>query len=587
MAYDGIAISAVRAELEDALIGGHIDKVFQPEYDEIILSVRNAGKSYRLLMSANASHPRVHFTEISKDNPMTPPLFCMVLRKHIIGRITDKTQEGLERIVTFHIESLNEMGDHSTKKLIIEIMGKHSNIILADEDGKIIDCAKHITHDKSSVREVLPGKEYVLPPSQDKASALEMTRESFLEKAENCGNQKAQQFIYYNYTGIAPITASEICAAGGIDPSEYVSGIAQDKKEKLFESFEGFIKRVCKKEFSPRIIYDKNGKIIDFSPIEMKQFDGFENEKFESMSVLLERFYRKKDSEYRISQKTHDLRKLIMQNIERCSKKKDMQISTMKEIKDRDKLKLCGELITANIYAIKKGMNTVMLQNFYSEDAEETAVKLDPNLTPAENAQKYFKKYNKEKRTYAALLVQMKENDEELEYLQTVLTSLKSCANEQDIKQIREELANEGFIKKLSRGKKGASSQKKAKPLHFVSSDGFDIYVGKNNTQNDELTLRFARNNDIWLHTKIIPGSHVIIVTNGEEVPDNTLNEAANLAAYYSQAQNSTQVPIDYTEKKNVKKPSGAKPGMVIYKTNRTVYINPSEEEVKKLKKIE
>ncbi len=584
MAFDGVTISALISEIKNKVLGGRIDKIYQPESDEIILGIRSFGESYKLLVTANPSNPKFHFTNINKDNPLSPPLFCMVMRKHLqSGKIIDIKQHNFDRIVNIYIESLNEMGDYSVKTLIIEIMGRHSNIILTDADGTILDCIKHITHDKSSVREVLPGKKYETPPAQDKINTLMLDRDNFMRLANENGAISAQAFIYRNYTGISPIMATEICNEAGVYSSDFMESLAPEQRKKLYASFEKLVDAIKAEDFEPWAMKDDKGKILDFFPIKPSIGNG---EKYDSMSSLVEDFYKYKDLTYRINQKTQDLKKLITQNIERCVKKKDIQIQTLKNIENRDELRLYGELITANIYSIKKGMTMVSLVNFYSERGESVDIELDGSLTPAENAQKYFKVYNKAKRTYDALQEQIKSNDEELTYLEGVLTSVRNCANEQDIREIRQELREEGYIKKI-KNKNGRTSKKKSSPMHFISSDGYDIYVGKNNVQNDELTLKFARPSDMWFHTKIIPGSHVIVVSNGKKIPNSTLNEAALLSAYFSKARNSTMVPVDYTEKRNVKKPNGAKPGMVIYETNQTAYMNPSEDEVNKIKRVD
>lgn len=586
MAFDGITTSSVINELKQNITGGRVDKIYQPESDEIIMTVRNMGKAFKLLITANASHPRIHFTKATKNNPMQPPLFCMVLRKHLTsGKIIDITQPQFERIVNIYIESMNEMGDYSTKCLRLEIMGRHSNLILTDENEIILDCAKHITHDKSSVREVLPGKKYAFPPSKEKVNPLELSKENFIDII-NKNSQKIQAAIYKSYTGISPITASEICFRAETDASLNTEELTNEQIEKLFNSFSKIVENIKLNNYYPNIIYDETNKPTEFSPIEMKMFSNYNIQYYDSISELLEQFYKEKDTHYRLNQKSQDLKKIINQNIERCVKKKDIQVRTIKEIANRDLYKLYGELITSNIYTIKKGMNSFTSINFYDENQSEITIPLESELTPAENAQKYFKRYNKEKRTYTALQTQMKQNDDELEYLEGLLTSVQNAVEEQDIKEIREELSEQGFIKKI-KNTKGKAAIKKSKPLHYISSDGFDIYVGKNNRQNDELTLKTAKGNDIWLHTKKIPGSHVIIISSGQEVPEKTLNEAANLAAYYSKGRSSSQVPVDYTQKKNVKKPAGAKPGMVIYETNKTAYITPDETIINKLKQID
>ena len=588
MALDGFVISNIINDLKSYLIGGKVDKIYQPEKDEIILQIRNKGTQYKLLLTANASSPRLHFTNIQKENPITAPLFCMVLRKHLSsGKIIDISQPNFERIINIQIESIDELGDYSIKTLIFEIMGKHSNIILINNKNIILESIKHISHDKSSVREVLPSKEYFLPPSQDKKNPLNTSEEEFtsliLEK-----NLKIQQAIYKTYNGISPILSSEICFISNIDPDLNTSEISENHIKILYKNFVNIFNISKENNFNPQIIFNENNSILDFTSTNFSMFKNFEKKYFENISELLEFFYKSKDIQYRLNQKSQDLKRIISQNIERCVKKKEIQQKTLKEIENRDILKLYGELITSNIYTIKKGMTQVTLNNFYSENYEKIEIKLDPNISPAENAQKYFKKYNKEKRTFIALQEQIKQNDEELKYLESVLNSVKSSSNEQDIKQIRLELYEQGILKKQIINKKEKQrKEKKAKPFHYVSSDGFNIYVGKNNTQNDELTLKFAKSNDMWLHTKGIAGSHVIIVNDGKEISNIALNEAANLAVFYSKASDSSLVPVDYTLKKFVKKPNGAKPGMVIYTTNKTAYISPDEGLIKKMTKIE
>ncbi len=589
MALDGFTLSNIIYELKSNIIGGRVDKVYQPEKDEIILQIRNKGNAYKLLLTANASSPRLHFTSIQKENPINAPLFCMVLRKHLSsGKIIDITQPKFERIVNIQVESINELGDYSVKTLIFEIMGKHSNIILIDDKNNILESIKHISFDKSSVREVLPSRSYSLPPSQNKKNPLETNFKEFMDIIKNSMPTKAQQIIYKSYNGISPILASEICINANVDPSINTEELLDNQIEDLYKSLDKIIKLNLQEKFNPQIIYNENDTVLDFTVFDFTMFNNLEKKYFSSISELLEFFYKSKDLTYRLNQKSQDLKKLISQNIERCAKKKEIQQKTLKDIENRDNLKLYGELITSNIYAIKKGMTKVTLNNFYSENFEEVEIRLDPNLTPAENAQKYFKKYNKEKRTFIALQEQIKQNNEELLYLESILNSVQTCSDEYDIKEIRAELAEQGFLKRQKNNKNNKQkSNKKAKPLHFISSDGFHIYVGKNNTQNDELTLRFAKSLDMWFHTKDIAGSHVIVVSEGKEIPNSTLNEAANLAAYYSKATNSSLVPVDYTLKKFIKKPNGAKPGMVIYETNKTAYITPDEKLIEHMEKLD
>lgn len=587
MAFDGLTISNLIYEFNENILGGRIDKIYQPEKDEVILQIRNKGKSFKLLLTVNSSNPRFHFTNILKENPLNPPHFCMVLRKHLLnGKIIRIYQPNFERILNICVESINELGDYSKKTIIVEIMGKHSNIILLDEKNIILDSIKHISKEKSSVREVLPSLKYILPPNQNKLDPLFLNKKDFFGLFQDKKQKNIQEFIYKSYTGISPILAAEICNRSNISEFSTLDELNKNDLEVLFFEFSKVIQQIKEYKFFPQLI-SSNNKLIEFSSIDLNQFKNLDKKTFESISNLVETFYKNKDLSYRVSQKTQDLRKIILQNIERCLKKKNIQNKTLKSIENRNKLKLYGELITSNIYNIKKGMDKIVVNNFYSENFEEIEISLDYNLTPAENAQKYFKKYNKEKRTFIALQEQIKQNEIELNYLESVLSCINDSLNEQDINDIREELFEQGIIKKQKIKNNKLKNIKKSKPLHYLSSDNFNIYVGKNNKQNDELTLKFAKTVDIWLHTKDIPGSHVIIVSEGKEVPQTTLLEAGNLAVFYSKAKSSSLVPVDYVQKKYVKKPSGAKPGMVIYEKYQTMFITPNEDKIMSLKKVD
>ena len=587
MALDGITTSAIVSELKAALLGGRIDKIHQPLADEIRMSIRGLGSgAKKIIISANSAHPRIHLTESSRENPMTAPLFCMVMRKHIAGgKIIDIVQPNFERIIILRIESSNEMGDITTKNLILEIMGKHSNLILTDETGRILDSIKRVTHEKSSVREVLPGKEYVFPPSQDKKNPLLAEQADFLFSLHLQEGRRLQEFLYQTYTGISPVMAGEICTRAGLDASDSCQETTLENSERLFAAFEKTMQEVKAANFCPAIYYQKeNNRIVDFAVLKMQQFQGLATKPFPSVSALLEGFYQERDNAAHIRQKAQDMRKLVTNHIERCVKKKEIQLKTRRETKGMDLWKKKGELLTANIYAVPQGVTTFKTIDYYEESMPEIEIAIDPAKTPAENAQKYFAKYNKAKRTLAALEIQEKQNNEELAYLESVLNALENAKEDADLSEIRTELAESGFIRRQAQ-KKGQPKPKRAKPLRYISSDGYEILVGKSNLQNDELTLRTAEPTDLWMHTKDIPGSHVIIRTNGQsELPEATMEEAANLAAFYSKAKNSSMVPVDYTQRKNIKKPNGAKPGMVIYLTNKTIYITPDEARIQQMK---
>jgi len=559
MPLDGITLNSVVQELTSTLTGGRVDKVTQPEPDELIIPIRSQGKNHKLLLTANANSPRLHLTKIHKTNPDKTYLFNMLLRKHLGGgRIRNITQPDFERIVEIHVDSPNELGDMSLKRLIIEIMGKHSNIILVDYKGNIMDSIRHVSREISSVREVLPGRPYVRPPSQMKVAPYPVDEDYFLKVTD--GAADIQKAIYKAYNGISPAMASEIIRRG-----------EKLGKKGLLTAFSALYDDVVNGRFDCRI-YER-----DFSAVAMGIYDE-EGEAYESPSEMLETYYVNRDSRYRIAQKTADLRKLLTTYMERCRRKSQIYDETLKDIEDREQLRHYGELITSYIYAIPEGVSSAKVSDFYN-DNQETEIPLDPLLSPAENAQRYFKGYNKAKRTYLALQEQMQSNESDIEYLDSVLAAMLSVTSEEDIAEVRAELAEQGFVKKKQQKVKG---NKKSKPLRYQSSDGLDIYVGKNNSQNDELTLRFANSADVWLHTKEIAGSHVIIRGDGREISETSIVEAAMLAAYYSKARQSSQVPVDYTLRRHVRKPKGAKPGFVIYDFHKTVYVTPSEKDLPK-----
>jgi len=584
MPQDGITLNSVAHEILSKIQGGRVDKITQPEKDEILISIRGGGANHKLLLTTQSTAPRLHFTNMHKQSPKQAPMFCMVLRKHISGgRIIDIKQPDFERIIEFHIEALNEMGDKSVKILIIEIMGRHSNIMLinpaTDESSpaKIIDAIKHVPPSVSSVRAILPGGSYSRPPSGDKENPLLADETSFCQTI-SLSNIKVQQALYQRYTGLSPVFASEICIRAGIAPDSLTGELKDEDIQRLKLSFFAAINQVHAGEFSPRIYYDPEGKAVDLTALPFHMYAHLTPEEYDSPSEMQEAYYTKRDATYRVGQKTADLRKLVSTLQERCVNKACKFDKTLEEIKSRDDLRVKGELLTAYLHQVERGAESVTLENFY-DDNHPLEIPLSPNLTPTENAQRYFKQYNKQKRTHTALGEQIKQNQEDLTYLDSVATAMETVTNEADISEIRAELAEQGFIKRkyAKPSNKKVQKPEKSKPLHFVSSDGFEMYVGKNNTQNDQLTLRTAKNHDIWLHTKDIAGSHVIIITNGAQLPESTILEGANLAAYYSKGRNSSRVPVDYVERRHVKKPNGAKPGYVIYDRHKTVYVTPTE----------
>lgn len=573
MALDGLVIANVIKELNDTLLGGRINKISQPENDALVLVIKNNRSQYKLFLSANASLPLIYLTQENKPNPITAPNFCMLLRKHLnSARILSITQPGLERIIDIEIEHLNELGDVCTKHLITEIMGKHSNIIFCDDKKMIIDSIKHISGLVSSVREVLPGRDYFIPETQDKWNPLTVDCEHFLEKVMTKPLPIAKA-LYTSLTGISPLIANEICHRASIDGEASTSSLSEMEGLHLYKNFERLMADIKNNSFYPNVIY-KNGEPVEFSSTTLTTYNASEHKEFQSISDLLEQYYAQRNTLTRIRQKSVDLRKIVSNAIERTRKKYDLQMKQLKDTDKRDKYKVYGELITAYGYNIEEGSKQMTALNYYTN--EEVTIPLDPTITPIENAKKYFDKYGKLKRTYEALTKFTEETKEELEHLESISAALDIALQEEDLIQLKEELMEYGYMKRKFVSKKDAKKQKSAsKPFHYISSDGFHMYVGKNNFQNDELTFKFAIGNDWWFHAKGMAGSHVIVKTNGEELPDRTFEEAGRLAAYYSKARELSKAEIDYTEKKNVKKPNGGKPGFVVYYTNYSLIIEP------------
>jgi predicted ribosome quality control (RQC) complex YloA/Tae2 family protein len=585
--FDGIVAKSIVDELSEKLAGGRIEKVFQPEADEIVLLVRAWNKNHKLVLSASANYPRIHLTEAVKENPAAPPVFCMLLRKHLSGgKLLSFEFNDYERIIGVVIESANELGDISQKKLVIEIMGRYSNIILLNSEGKILDAIKHIDADISSVREVMPARPYVLPPAQNKLSPASLDTSSLLESAA-ASTQTVDKFLLENIKGFSPLLCREVCHNAAIENRTGVAALEADGLASLRTALDAMLEQIKKSDYDPCVIYEdeQHSRPVDFHCLGIRQYGNVL--RLSSISEVLDAFYSSRDNAERLKQKKSDLYKVLNNSIDRCSKKLAIQQETLRDVADREKLKLYGELITANIYAIPHNVKSVSLMNYYSETGEYIDVPLDPNLLPQENAQRYFKKYSKAKSTFAYTSRQLEDSRKELEYLESVLQLLDNCTALREMDEVRQELSGQGYMtlrRKLTG--KGKSPRKPAvlsESLRFKSSDGFDIHVGKNNLQNDYLTLKLAQSSDVWLHTKNIPGSHVIIRRNGREIPDRTIEEAAILAAWHSKARMSGNVSVDYTQVKNVSKPSGAKPGMVIYVNYKTAVVAPDKSLVEKL----
>ena len=575
MAFDGITIANIVKELNDTIVGGKINKIAQPEADELLLTIKNNRTQYRLLISASASLPLIYFTEKNKPSPLTAPNFCMLLRKHIgSGKITAVTQPGLERVIEFKIEHLNELGDLCHKTLVVEIMGKHSNIIFLNEERMILDSIKHVSLNMSSVREVLPGRDYFIPQTQEKQNPLTITEEEFYQTV--CEKpMPVAKAIYTSLTGLSPAAAEEICCRSSIDGSEPTASLSKEAKIHLYHTFARMMEDVTNGDFSPNIVYNEEGEPIEYAAFLLCKYDGFTVKKFQTISEVLELYYAQKNQITRIRQKSSDLRRIVQTALDRNRKKFDLQSKQMRDTTKMDKYKVYGELINTYGYNLEEGCKSFQALNYYTN--EEITIPLDATMTPQENAKKYFERYNKLKRTAQALEEQIADTESEILHLESIQAALDIARQENDLSQIKDELTEYGYIKKHTSNNK-KKMQSKSKPLHYISSDGYHIYVGKNNYQNEELTFKFATGNDWWFHAKKMAGSHVIVKSNNEELPDRTFEEAGRLAGYYSSGRTAPKVEIDYIQKKHVKKPNGSKPGFVVYYTNYSLIIELVEE---------
>lgn len=588
MALDGLVIHSIVDELSSKLLGGKIDKIQQPENDELVLYIRNNKDNFKLILSSSASNPRVYIaSNYKKENPIKAPMLCMLFRKHIQGgNIIGITQVGFERIIKISVESFDELKEKTTKDIIIEIMGRHSNIILThSNDNTIIDSAKRIPTSVSRARQILPGLTYSLPPQQDKLNPLDSITDKVFINTLKSFDGPIFKAIYSKFLGISPTISKEICFRADIDEKLSTNDLSSEDFNSLYKEFTALFSDIRNNNYSPCIVVDeKIDKVIDFSCINLTLFNNLSYINEASISTVIENYYRTKDMKDRIHQRSSDLKKSISIKLDRLYNKLSKQKEELLESEHADEYKVKGELLTAYIYMLEKGMDSIEVANFYDPSYENVTIKLKNNLTPSENAQKYFKKYNKMKNAKKEITHQIELSNEEINYLENIILSIENCENLAELQDIREELIRLGYAKNQGKNKIKKETALTTKPHEFISSEGFKILVGKNNKQNDHLTLRLADNDDIWMHTKNIPGSHVIIKCAGHEVSDETIFEGAMLAAYFSKSKMSAQVPVDYTKKKNVKKPSGSKPGMVIYETNSTVYVTPQEEMVAKLK---
>lgn len=588
MAFDAIVVNSLARELNEMLEGTKIDKVYQPEKDEVCLKIRAGKDNYKLVLSASPSHPRVYIADnYEKQNPKKAPVFCMTLRKHIqSGVIAGVVQVGFERIIRIAIDSYDELREKTRKYLYVEIMGKHSNIILVhDTENRILDSIKRVPPSVSRLRQILPGMAYELPPVQDKINPMaNIDRQELIDRIRSCDMQIFKA-IYSNILGLSPTVAREICYRLDIDKSMSSLEIGDGEIDRIIKEINLMFGKLELGQAYPNMIIDeKRDKIVEFSSIKLNQYEDLTEINFDRVSQAIESYYISKDIKDRINQRASAMKKSLQIKLDRVNNKIKKQNQELLESEKADDYRVKGELLTSYIYMVQKGMEEVELDNFYDNNSK-IRVSLNKNLTPSENAQKYFKKYNKMKNASEEISKQIKINLEESEYLENSLLAIENCDNDKDLKEIREELIREGYIKSYRMPKKDIKPN--TQYLKYMSSGGNLIMVGKNNKQNDYLTLRLADNEDLWFHTKNIPGSHVVLKCAGKKVLDEEILEAATLAAYYSKAKMSANVPVDYTIKKHVKKPSGAKPGMVIYETNKTAYVTPSDEAKAKIRGFE
>ena len=589
MAFDGITVAGLCSELQETAAGGRIYKIAQTDKNELVITIRPAAErgkgQIRLYLCADPSLPLVYLTRTSRQAPLQAPAFCMLLRKHLQnGRIVSITQPGLERILRFEVEHRNEMGDLCTHCLVVEIMGKHSNIIFLDDSDTIVDSIRHVSSLVSSVREVLPGRPYFIPDTQSKKDPLSETREGFMSVLDN-GHMDVAKLLLRSYTGFSTVVAQELAHRAQLTQDRSAALLAPAEKEALWEQFRDLILQIRDKKFTP-VMYCRRGEgqtagaPAEFSLVRLGHYADCIEVPYESPSALLEDFYARKNLYTRIRQRSADLRHIVQTILERDVHKYDLQCRQIRDTEKREKYKIYGELLNAYGYSVPAGAESCQVLNYYT--GENIRIPLDPTLTPQQNAQKYFDRYARMKRTNEALTRLTAEVSAEIEHLRSIQNALEFSTTDGDLSQIRREMEESGFLRRKYTGRrdsrsysrKGRSRTPQSKPLHYISSDGYDIFVGKNNTQNDEITFHMADSRDIWFHANDMPGSHVLLKSGGrsmDELPDRVFEEAAALAAYYSSGRQQGKVEIDYLERRNVKKPSGAAPGFVVYYTNYSI----------------
>lgn len=582
MPLDGIFLNRLKNELTGLLLNGRVDKIHQPAKETIVIAMRAQGGNHKLLISASASNPRVHFTAQPQDNPKSPPMFCMLMRKHLTGaKLVDIRQVGLDRILQFDFETVNEMGDRVVMTLAVEIMGRHSNIILIGPDRRIVDSVKRINDEMSRVRPILPGMTYTLVPAQNRLSLFEAAPAQIVERVQAGPDLELSKALLQALEGVSPLVCREIAHHTARGAEVTVSKLNEEHLMRLKFYLSQLIDQLTASETHPTMLVDAAGKPKDFTFLDINQYGhALVCRSYDTYSDLLDHFYNERDRIDRMHQRGADLLKLLVNLADRTARKLAAQREELKTSTEREQLKIYGDLINSNLYRLEKGQKTASLENFYQEGNPAVEIELDPRLTPSQNAQRYYAQYRKADTAEKKLRALIEQGEAEQQYFESVFDELSRASLESELTAIRAELAAGGYLKRIA---KRGMKEEKLPPLRFLSDDGFPILCGRNNTQNDSLTLKESRNSDLWFHTQKIPGSHVIVITEGREVPDRTLEQACVIAAYHSKAREAGKVPVDYTEVRNVWKHPSGKPGLVLYEPYQTAVVLPDEQLVQRL----
>lgn len=576
MAFDAGMVRAITSELNTKLSGARVEKVHQPEKDELLLLMHIGRENYRLTISASVNNPRIHLSSAAKENPSAPPLFCTLLRKHLTGaKLLSLEQLGFERVIRLSFLAKDDMGFPYTVRLYAEIMGKYSNLILTDENDKVLGAVKPVDFTTSQKRQVLPGMQYELPPAQDKTDPTTETKEHFLTLRES-DTKIADKFLTTHYLGLSTLSAREI-AHRAVD----------DSADALWDAFAAFMDTIRAEQFTPTLAMDESGKPKEYSFCDLGQYEGiYELRHPETISEVIETYFISRDNTDRVHQRAADLFKLLQNQQNRLEKKIALQENELAETEKKDTFQKYGELITANIYRLSRGMKVAKVEDYYSENYDTIEIPLDVRLAPAQNAQAYYKKYAKLRNAEVELEKQIIAAEEELAYILSVLDTLSRASGQTELDEIRTELQTAGYGSRMKKNApKGGNKKSLTKPIEYTTSGGFTLLCGRNNLQNDELSMKTAARSDWWFHVKNAPGSHVVMLCNGVEPSERDFTEAAMVAAYNSSLSEAKHITVDYTQVRNLKKPAGAKPGYVIYHTNYSAYVTPDREVVEGLKK--